>query len=117
MNFGSSLADVPLNPADYHPGLGNAFTGPRADPNADLSTLERTMFRLGLRNPLPRALLIGSVTSITVSLLQPSFAFDEFGPREFGLGDGEVDGEGRNPSLFTWWSTGALAGFLTLVFT
>lgn len=117
MNFGASLADVPLNPADYHPGLQNAFTGPAPDPNADLNGLERSMKAVGLAKPIPRALVIAGVTTVIVSAAQPGFAFDEYGPRDFGFGNGEVQEDGRNPTLFTWWSTGVLAGFLSLVFT
>lgn len=112
-----TIADVPLNPADYHPGLPNVFTTPAPNPNADLNGIERFFLRVGLRSPIPRALVIGGITTLAVCTIQPSFAFDEIGPREFGFGNGQIDENGKNPSLFNWWSCGVIAATLSLVFT
>ena len=117
MNFTGNLADVPLNPADYHPGLGDAFMGPARPVTDDLNGLERTMRSIGLSQPLPRAVILGGATSAVIATLQPGFAFDEHGPREFGFGDGILQEDGTNPTLFTWWSTGVLVGLVSLVIT
>lgn len=113
-----SLADVPLNPADYHPGLTNVFLNqPGSAPEETLNAMERTFMRLGLGKPIPRALVLGGITTLAVSAIQPGFAFDEYGPREFGFGNGIVGEDGRNPSLFNWWSCGVIVAGLSLVFT
>lgn len=112
-----TLADVPLNPADYHPGLPNIFTGPRPPVNDDLTFIENFFFRVGLTSPIPRALVIGAATTLVIVTFKPGFAFDAAGPREFGFGNGEMAEDGTNPSLFNWWSCGVLAAGLSLVFT
>ena len=68
----------------------------------DLSSIERLMMTLDLKNPMDRFVAILAATDTLIWFLQPSLFF--------------VSGEARKDVLVPWWSVGLVTGALGALF-
>lgn len=100
----------PINPTDYGLPKGSA-----PGPDVPVLSLGQNIFaRAGLYTRSSRFITTACIVGAITLAVEPSFAFDEFGPKSFALISKESE---ENPTTWVpWWLVAVGAGVIASEF-